>query len=76
MSEDKKSVVDREELEKIEMDKIAAKNKAAKQLDKIDAETKSTNLKSEKDKKLNKKNNALSDALRKNLIRRKNVKGK
>lgn len=76
MSENKKSVVGREELEKIEMDEIAGKNKVDKQLDKIDAETKSTNLKSEKDKKLNKKNNALSDALRKNLIRRKNVKGK
>ncbi len=76
MSENKKSVVGREELEKIEMDEIAGKNKVDKQLDKIDAETKSTNLKSEKDKKLNKKNNALSDALRKNLIRRKNAKGK
>ena len=76
MSENKKSVVGREELEKIEMDEIALKNKVDTQLDKIDAETKSTNLKSDKAKKLNKKNNALSDALRKNLIRRKNAKGK
>ena len=76
MSENKKSVVVREGLGKIEVDKIVGKNKVDKQLDKIDAETKSTNLKSEKDKKLNKKNNALSDALRKNLIRRKDVKGK
>jgi hypothetical protein len=65
------------------MDKIAEKNSVDDKVDKVDKLVckleeiaKPNNLKSEKDKKLNKKNSALSDALRKNLIRRKNVKSK
>jgi hypothetical protein len=65
------------------MDKTAEENNPDDKIDKADKVIckvgeidKPNNLKSEKDKKLNKKNSALSDALRKNLIRRKNVRSK